>query len=202
MNIFQPKKDLQLEQNFYKTSINGLYFIAHESHPDSRGFFTELSLLPQINKVLNNKFHIQQINHAHSRTNVIRGFHAENWSKLVHIISGAAFCALADIRPDSKTFGKVETFLLGSHDSTYLNGSLFIESGIANSICVIKGPVDYLYHVDQLYSQRDTSGDEVISLFDPDLDVDWPIPKKDMIMSERDMHSTTLRERFPDNFTS
>ena len=110
-----------------------------------------------------------------------------------------AFCALADVRPASPTFGAVETFMLG-HGAGAHGGALFIESGIANSFCVLEGPVDYVYGVDRLYRERDPKGDQAISLFDPDLNVAWPIPRAQMILSERDRQSKTLRELFPERW--
>ncbi|MGH8910819.1 MAG: dTDP-4-dehydrorhamnose 3,5-epimerase family protein, partial [Egibacteraceae bacterium] len=44
---------------------------------------------------------------------VLRGFHAEAWDKLVYVVAGLAFAAVADIRPRSPTFGQVRAFVLG-----------------------------------------------------------------------------------------
>jgi len=117
----------------------------------------------------------------------------------VTVTGGVSFSAIADVRPDSKTFGKVETFLLGVGDQV-LKGSLFIQAGIANSVCVITSPVDYMYCVDKLYKDRDKAGDQAIFLFDPDLNISWPIPKNQMILSDRDKTAVTLRKKFPQKF--
>jgi len=81
-----------------------------------------------------------------------------------------------------------------------LHGSLFIPNGIGNSLCAVKGPVDYLYYVDQLYKDRNTNGDKAISLFDPNLNIEWPIKREDMIISERDKNAVTLTELFPKKY--
>ena len=67
--------------------------------------------------------------------------------------------------------------------------------GLGNSLCVVNGPVDYLYAVDALYRERDTSGDQAISLFDPELAIPWPISREQMIISERDKQSVNLAEK-------
>jgi dTDP-4-dehydrorhamnose 3,5-epimerase len=200
MHIFKPEPKLKLSQHLYQTKIPGLFFIEHQPFYDDRGFFNELGIIPDLNKTLDLNFEIKQINLAHSKTNVVRGLHAEDWNKFIHIISGVAFCALADIRPDSETFLQVETFTLSTNLDTGLVGSLFISSGIANSVCVLQGPVNYLYHVDELYRDRNLQNDSAISLFDPDLNIEWPIDKKDMIISQRDHNAITLREKFPNKF--
>jgi len=79
--------------------------------------------------------------------------HAEGWNKLVYPVTGKMFAAIVDIRPDSKTFGKVETF---TFDETRLR-ALFIPEGLANSICVVgTKPVHYFYLVDKYYDGSDT----------------------------------------------
>jgi dTDP-4-dehydrorhamnose 3,5-epimerase-like enzyme len=56
--------------------------------------------------------------------------------------------------------------------------------------------------VDKLYKDRDPAGDQAISLFDPDLNIAWPTPKEEMVISERDRQAVTLREKFPQKFTA
>ena len=58
----------------------------------------------------------------------------------------------------------------------------------------------YSYAVDKLYKDRNTDNDIAISLFDPDLGVEWPIDKEQMIISQRDIDTISLREKFPQKF--
>jgi dTDP-4-dehydrorhamnose 3,5-epimerase len=188
---FQPRQDLKLEGNIYRTKIQGLYYLASILHPDDRGYFSELYHLPDLEPILKTPFIAKQVNLAESKLHVCRGFHAEGWNKLVSIISGVGFCALADIRPSSPTYKQVETFVLGP-DQRALKGSLFISQGIANSVCTLEAPLYYLYLVDRLYRDRDKSDEGAISLFDPSLNVSWPIPKDQMIISLRDQNAHQL----------
>ena len=196
---FIPTESSHVVDGIYKTKIDGLLFSASQKHIDHRGHYAELVRLPNLNSALKSPFIPVQINHSHSHLNVIRGFHAENWNKLVTIVHGYCYCVLVDVRPQSITFGQSVSLLLGNHDDA-LYGSLFIPAGVANSALALSEPVDYLYFVDALYADRDHSGDVSISLFDADIKANWPIPKKAMILSERDRKSITLRERFPENF--
>ena len=132
-------------------------------------------------------------------SNVLRGFHAEDWNKLATLASGKILSIIVDIRPDSPTFAQYEQFVLG-FDSESLQGALYISRGLANGFAVLEGPADYIYMVDALYSQRDKSKDKAIALFDPDLKINWPIAQEKMIFSKRDKNSVTLRELFPQNF--
>ncbi|MCB9812883.1 MAG: dTDP-4-dehydrorhamnose 3,5-epimerase family protein [Pseudomonadales bacterium] len=196
---FIPTTENKIGDCLHKTSIEGLYYIPHNSFPDKRGFYSELSIIPEIEKVTNEKFVIKQMNQSRSYTNVARGIHTENWNKLINVTSGLCFCALIDLRPDSPTFSKYESFYLGI-DQKALQGSLYVSKGIGNSMCILKGPVDYIYAVDAVWKDRDPNGDTAIALFDPDINIQWPISKDQMIVSKRDVESIPLRNMFPDKF--
>lgn len=197
MITFFPTDQNKIAEFIYQTPIQGLFFIEHKKFEDERGFYSEIARVPEIDEQLRSPFIVKQMNFSHSQEKVARGFHAENWRKLLTVIDGEAFCAWADFRPESSTFGQVVTMTIGPES---LFGSVFVDSGIGNSFCVTKGPVDYLYSVDELYAQRDTSGDMAISLFDPDLGVEWPLPKESMIISERDLAATTMKKIFPEKY--
>lgn len=194
---YEPQPTDEISPGVYKTPLDGVYFLPFTKHPDQRGFYTELVRWPELDAVLQEEFQPKQVNLSNSKTKVIRGFHAENWQKLVTILTGTAFCAFADFRIESPQFGQVMTASMGENG---LNGSLFLPAGIGNSFCVTQGDLNYLYAVDQLYRERDASGDVAISLVDPDLNINWPFDQAELIMSERDRNSVSLRERFPDKF--
>lgn len=198
--MFQPSVSLEIKDGVFKTKIDGLYYLSYNFVADERGFFAEVGHTHKIEAVTGQPFKIAQINHSRSNLNVVRGMHAEGWNKLTTVINGLAFSALADVRPESPTFGQMETFEFGP-DNGGLKGSLFISMGIANSVCVLKAPVDYIYCVDKLYRDRDPRGDQAISLFDPDLNIAWPIERGKMIISARDKDAVTLRQKFPQKFS-
>src|SRR3989344_8159450 len=128
-----------------KTAIDGLLIIEMPTHEDERGFFREVLHLNELNEALGFEFKPVQMNHSRSLPNVLRALHAENWNKLIYPVTGKVFTAIADIRPDSETFSKVETFTFDGQDRK----ALFVPKGLANSICVAGSePVDYMYLVD------------------------------------------------------
>ncbi|NTU73040.1 dTDP-4-keto-6-deoxy-D-glucose epimerase [Candidatus Roizmanbacteria bacterium] len=195
--LFQPISENKITEHIYKTGIPGLFFLENKVCDDERGFFREVGHTPELNAVLDFEFEIKQINHARSYKKVVRGMHAEYWNKLITVTQGTIYSAFVDIRPDSETFGKVEYIQLGENG---LKGAIFISKGIANSVCVVDDPVDYLYFVDALYKDRDVTKDKEFSLFDPDVKIEWPVPKEQMVISERDQNAPSLRTLFPDRF--
>lgn len=180
------------QQHIKKTTIAGLLKLERSTFNDERGFFREVFHMDELEKVLGFEFRPIQMNHSHSLPQVIRALHVENWNKLVYPVSGEMFAGVVDIRPESSTFGKFETFTFSNNNRF----ALFISKGLANSICVAgEEAVDYLYLVDKYYDGLDT---RAIAWDDPDINISWPI--KNPIISERDKNNPTLRELFPEKF--
>ena len=199
MQTFSPSAQNLIKQGVYKTKIKNVFYIERPIYKDSRGFFSEIVKIPELEEVIGTQFVVKQVNHARSEQNVVRGIHAEGWNKFVTVITGVCFAVIVDVRPESETFGIKEYFLMGDGENA-LDGCLFLPSGVGNSICAVKGPADYLYLVDRLYADRDKSGDMAISIFDPDINIEWPIKKEEMVISERDTNTITLREKYPEKF--
>lgn len=182
-----------MNQKFIETtSIPGLLILKRPIFSDERGFFRELFHQDELEEVSGMKFEGIQMNHSRSKPGVIRGVHAEKWNKIVYPVSGEAFIAIADLRPDSSTFGKVEASNVNDENRI----GFFIPIGLANSICVTGDkPVDYIYLVDAYWDGSDT---RAIAWDDPDLNIDWPI--KNPIISERDKNNPKLRDLFQEKF--
>lgn len=191
MSIGWPKN--LMDQKFIKTTtIAGLLILERPIFSDERGFFRELFHKDELEKIIGFKFDGIQMNHSNSVPRVIRGIHAEKWNKIIYPVSGEVFIAIVDIRPDSPTFAKVETFNVGDDNRI----GLFIPNGLANSLCVTgEKSVDYIYLVDSYYDGSDT---RAIAWDDPDLQINWPI--ENPIISERDRNNPNLRDLFPEKF--
>jgi dTDP-4-dehydrorhamnose 3,5-epimerase len=175
-----------------ETQLHGVFDLQHETHIDNRGFFREVFHLDELERELGHPFIPVQQNHSKSIPGVIRALHAEGWNKLIYPVNGEMTAVLADIRPESSTFGKTAKFRFGNGNLH----ALFIPKGVANSICVTGDqPVDYVYLVDAYYQGSDTTA---VAWNDADLAIDWPI--KNPILSDRDLHNPTLRQLFPDKF--
>lgn len=196
---FSPTDENKISPTIHRTSIEGLFFLPHKYIADNRGFYSELARIPEIEAVTGESFMVKQFNQSKSNQNVVRGIHAEDWNKLITVTSGLCFCALVDLRPESATFSKYESFYLGTEDQA-LKGSLFVKSGIGNSFCVIKGPADYIYAVDAIWSERNVDNDKAVALFDQDINIQWPIEHEQMIYSQRDYQGISLKEMFPEKF--
>lgn len=186
------QRDVTLDQAVSKTHIDGMWYLPSSVYGDERGFFAQVAEWPPLNAMLDDPFVPKQYNHAHSEQGVIRGFHAEAWNKLVYVGRGVAFCALLDLRQSSPTFLTMDMMQLG-YGNEALTGVLYIPEGVANSVCVVEGPIDYFYLVDKLYSDRTPEDDLAIDLFDEDIAVDWPTTCDTASLSKRDKEAVSLK---------
>ncbi len=174
------------------TGIDGLFVVWFDTHGDERGFFRQTYQRSELAGALGREPSFAQGNHSRSAAGVVRGFHAEPWDKLVYVARGTAFCAVADIRAESRTFGETATFHLG--DPPGERARLFIAEGLGNAFAALS-EVDYLYDVSDEW--RPDVDKRAVALDDPDLAVDWPVT--DPVVSPADAANPTLRERFPDH---
>lgn len=196
-NYYTPSKELEIAENIFKTKIDGLYYLKYKKFIDERGFFSQILEPERIkNAGINPDFQIKQINLSVSKSKIARGIHTEGWNKLITVVQGHAFCALADVRHDSPTYKNVEYFDFIADPNNEWGESLYITKKIGNSVCAVEGPMHYLYGVDMLYHERNKADDLAVSIFDPDLNIQWPFAKEEMIISQRDIDSITLKELY------
>jgi dTDP-4-dehydrorhamnose 3,5-epimerase len=174
------------------TAIAGLLVVRQPTHEDERGFFRQTYVASELTAALGREVRFVQGNHSRSRPGVLRGFHAEPWDKFVSVARGTVYAAIADVRPDSATFGEIATFLLG--DPPGARVQLFVADGLANAYAVVGDEdADYVYDVTcEWFPDADK---RAVAWDDPDLAVPWPVAAP--IVSDADLANPTLRDRFP-----
>lgn len=187
---FVPDSSTQIAERIHQMPIPGLFFVEAPKHEDFRGFYAETAIIPDLASIIGFDFSVKQSNLSRSVTNVARGFHAEAWNKLITILHGTVFCAWVDVRAGSQTFGQSVTMRMGTDQAQF--GSVFISTGIANGYVVEDGPADYFYLTDALYRDRDVTHDVSLSLFDEEVAIEWPVPRMEMLLSQRDKQSISL----------
>jgi dTDP-4-dehydrorhamnose 3,5-epimerase len=132
------------------------------------------------------EFHPVQCNVSESPLGTLRGFHAEPWEKYIHVVSGTAFSAIADIRPQSPTFKKVWTGQLGRHNA------LFVTRGLANSFQAVTELVIYTYLTSEHW--KPGLSYPAVRWDDPELAVAWPITDARLKLSAKDAANPSLAD--------
>ena len=124
-----------------------------------------------------------QDNQAFSHKGVIRGLHYQlgdhAQAKLVRVLQGTVLDIAVDIRKDSSTFKEYIALELSASNKK----QLFIPRGFAHGYIVLSETAEFFYKCDNYYNPDAEGG---IRYDDPDLDIDWNMPKEDHILSAKD----------------
>ena len=174
--------------NLIKTTIDDLVVLQPTIFKDHRGYFMESYHQKNINKLLGNVNFVQD-NESESSIGVLRGLHFQKppdaQAKLVRCLKGSVLDVALDLRKDSKTYGCFETTVLSQENKN----QLFIPKGFAHGFVVLSETAIFSYKVDSYYNPEAESG---IIWDDPDLKIDWKIPKDEIIISEKDNNLPTF----------
>jgi dTDP-4-dehydrorhamnose 3,5-epimerase len=169
-----------------ESEIPGLYIIDLVLLHDDRGWFKENYHKQKLEALGLPEFTIVQNNFSFNKdVGVTRGLHAEPWEKFITVANGHVFGAWVDLRP-GKNFGKTVTVEITP------GKAVFVPRGVANGYQTLEANVTYTYLVnahwypEALYTY--------VNLFDPDLNIVWPIPKSSAIVSEKDKIAPLLSQ--------
>ena len=160
-------------------------------HGDQRGFFVEFYSQRTFSDLGIDRRFVQD-NHSRSQARVLRGLHYQlerPQAKLVRVISGEVYDVAVDVRRGSPTFGKWVGAVLSADNRLMM----FVPEGFAHGFYVMSDGAEFLYKVSDFYAPEAERG---IAWNDPDLAVEWPVPKGvEPILSDRDRSFGPLRTR-------
>ena len=173
-----------------ETAIEGVVIIEPRLFKDGRGYFFESFNQREFEEKVCKTTFVQD-NESKSSYGVIRGLHFQKspftQSKLVRVVNGAVLDVAVDIRKGSSTFGQhVAVELTGENHRQF-----FIPRGFAHGFSVLSEEVIFQYKCDNLYAPQ---YEGAIAWDDPDLGIDWHIPKDKMLLSEKDKTHPRLKE--------
>lgn len=168
--------------NVEKTTIDGVLVIHPDVFGDERGFFLESYNADRYAEVgIDTRF--VQDNLSKSRRGVLRGLHFQTGEyaqgKLVQVIQGKVWDVAVDIRKASKTYGQWFGVELSGENHT----QFWIPPGLAHGFVTLEDETIFSYKCTALYAPEHESG---ILWNDPTLNIAWPIPKNEIIVSEKD----------------
>lgn len=175
------------------TTLPDVKRITLDIYRDNRGFFCERFHEEKFT-ALGMPTQFLQDNHSRSMPGVIRGLHFQHnpmQGKLVGVTHGRVLDVAVDIRPSSPYFGQHVSVELSSENGELL----WIPAGFAHGFCVLgDGVADVFYKCTSLY---DAKGEAGIRFDDESLNIQWPVPEKNRIISDRDRAMPSLAELKP-----
>lgn len=168
---------------FTPQSIPDVVVVEPTVHGDNRGYFVETFRHDLFEEAIGHKVTFVQDNESKSSKGVLRGLHFQlaphAQSKLVRVIEGCVLDVAVDIRQGSETFGHhVAVELTGENKK-----QLFVPRGFAHGFVVLSDTATFAYKVDNYYSPDCDRG---LAFDDPELSIDWQLPKEQLQLSEKD----------------
>ncbi len=175
--------------NVQETEIPGMFVVDLVLHGDNRGWFKENYQREKMETLGLPRFEIVQNNFSfNAETGVTRGLHAEPWEKFISLANGRVFGAWVDLRAGD-SFGKVFTTEITPEKA------IFVPRGVANGYQTLEPNITYTYLVNAHWSPDGNYA--AVSMFDPELDINWPISREQSIISEKDIQNPLLKNVKP-----
>lgn len=178
-----------------KTALDGVLIIEPRIFRDARGYFfesfSEREFDEKVTPILGHQVRFVQDNESMSSYGVMRGLHYQRMpytqSKLVRVVKGSVLDVAVDIRKGSATYGQHVAVELTEEN----HRQFFIPRGFAHGFAVLSETAVFQYKCDNFYHPEADGG---ISIQDESLGIDWRIPMKDAILSEKDLRHACLKD--------
>ncbi|POF62866.1 dTDP-4-dehydrorhamnose 3,5-epimerase [Novacetimonas maltaceti] len=158
---------------FRQAEISGARTITLPRHHDERGSFGRIF---DRERFADNGISCNFVQASISRTSyagTLRGLHFQRFphaeAKLVHCLRGEMYDVICDLRPDSPTYLKHQSFYLNCSD----NEMIFIPPGCAHGFMTLSDDVEVLYAMSDIYAPDHAMG---LRFDDPVLGISWPRP--------------------------
>ena len=176
--------------NVIKTEIPGVLIIEPRVFNDARGYFFESYSQRVFNEEVAPVAFVQD-NESKSSYGVLRGLHFQKppyaQSKLVRVIRGRVLDVAVDIRVGSPTYGKWVSCELTEDN----HRQFFIPQGFAHGFSVLSETALFQYKCDNFYHPE---SEGAIIWNDPQLIIDWQLPEKDILLSDKDRLNPLLAD--------
>ncbi len=177
-----------------KTNIPDLLIIEPQVFNDERGYFFESYNLA---KFTANEIPLTfvQDNQSRSSRGVVRGLHYQiapyAQTKLIRVLEGAIFDVAVDIRNGSPTYGQWYGLELTAENKK----QLLVPVGFAHGFSVLSDKTTVFYKCDETYHPNSERG---IIFNDANLNIDWHLPKNEILVSAKDKTLPTFTENNSD----
>jgi dTDP-4-dehydrorhamnose 3,5-epimerase len=174
---------------FSPTSLAGIWFIKLDLREDERGFLARTYCAQEFGAHGLNTIWPQCNLSLTKQRGMIRGMHFQADPrpeiKLIRCAAGAIFDVLVDVRRDSPTFGKWESFELTAQN----HGMLYVPDGFAHGFQCLTDNCEVFYQMSEIYVPELARG---LRFNDPTVGITWPVANP--TLSERDRHLPLLAD--------
>jgi dTDP-4-dehydrorhamnose 3,5-epimerase len=167
---------------FVKTNLKDAWLIQTDRRTDERGYFMRAWCQKEFRENGIGVTFVQANTAFSALQGTLRGFHYQvapyEEAKLVRCTAGEIYDVIIDLRPDSPTYKKWQSFHLSDKNGT----SVFIPEGFAHSYMTLRDNTEVYYMVSQYYAPEAERG---VRWNDPSFKIDWPLDPPNVI-SDKD----------------
>jgi dTDP-4-dehydrorhamnose 3,5-epimerase len=164
------------------TAIADVLVLEPKIFGDDRGFFFESFNARVFAQATGLNVTFVQDNHSKSARHVLRGLHYQTQQaqgKLVRVVSGEVFDVVADVRPESPTYGKWVGEILSAQNQR----QMWVPPGLAHGFLVLSENAEFLYKTTDYYAPE---FERCIAWNDKKLNIDWPLSGATPSLSAKD----------------
>ena len=170
--------------------LEGLLLLKPPRFADSRGYFVETYNRRSFADVPVEVF-VQDNQSLSTQRGTIRGLHFQlaptPQAKLVRVLAGAVFDVAVDLRAGSPTYGRWCGVTLTAAEGE----QMFVPVGFAHAFCTLAPDTIVAYKVDGFYDRAAETG---LAWDDPDIAIEWPLPRAEIKVSDKDATLPRLRD--------
>lgn len=174
------------------TPLKDCYIIEPTIFEDERGYFFEKFNEKKFEDLTGMNGHFVQDNISRSSYGVLRGLHLQKGehaqAKLVSCLEGKVWDVAVDLRENSPTFGKWFGVELTPENKL----QLYVPRGFGHGFSVISENAVFAYKCDNFYNKESEGS---VKYNDKDLQIDWKLDEKDMILSEKDENAPSFADK-------
>ena len=150
---------------------------------DGRGFFSEVYSRRSLAGAGIDTDFVQDNHSLSACKGTVRGLHFQTppraQDKLVRVVRGSVFDVAVDLRRSSPTYGRHVSVVL----SAEAWNQMLVPVGFAHGFVSLEPDTEVLYKVSDYYAPDHDDG---LLWNDPALGIRWPIPEKEVVLSEKD----------------
>jgi dTDP-4-dehydrorhamnose 3,5-epimerase len=167
---------------FTATQLEGAWLIGIQRRDDDRGFFARTWCRQELAaRGLETEVVQESVSYSR-RCGTLRGLHFQraphDETKIVRCTCGVIFDVLVDLRPQSPTFLRWQSFKLAAKS----HQAIYIPKGVAHGFQTLSDNAEVSYQMSTFYSPEAAGG---YRYDDPAFGIIWPLPVA--AISERDL---------------
>ena len=170
---------------------NSICVFESQRYSDERGFFSEIYNKEYLETIGIIDLFVQDNYSFSSKQYTFRGLHFQKHpheqAKIVRAIQGRILDIVVDIRQGSDTY--LKSFSVELSKENFL--SIYIPKGFAHGFLTLEDNCDILYKTSNFYNNAHEIS---LSCFDEQLDINLPVGKEEMSISEKDLNSRLVSE--------